>query len=83
MNSLFFENHALGIMNQFSDSIDSASQAIAEKRRCVAGIEVMINLAQKDISVALPQVSVILVVLMPGTNNAKDPSLLTNCPWEH
>ncbi|KAI9663334.1 MAG: serine/threonine-protein kinase M1 [Alyxoria varia] len=77
MTSLFFENHALGIMNQFSDSIDSASQSIAEKRRCVAGIQVMINLAQKDISVALPQIRACLQTALVNTQLCNE----AFCSW--
>lgn len=53
----FFEAHVLGIMTEFSNSIDNAiSLPPSEKLRCVRAIEQMIILAKGKISVALPQV---------------------------
>jgi serine/threonine-protein kinase ATR len=53
----FFEAHVLGIMTEFSNSIDNAlSLSSSEKLRCVKAIEQMIILAKSKVSVALPQV---------------------------
>ncbi|KAG9901841.1 hypothetical protein KCU94_g7713, partial [Aureobasidium melanogenum] len=53
----FFEAHILGIMTEFSNSIDNAlSLSPSEKLRCVKAIEQMIVLAKSKVSVALPQI---------------------------
>ena len=53
----FFEAHILGIMTEFSNSIDNTlSLSPSEKLRCVKAIEQMIILAKSKVSVALPQV---------------------------
>ncbi|KAI5198982.1 hypothetical protein AUEXF2481DRAFT_78310 [Aureobasidium subglaciale EXF-2481] len=53
----FFEAHILGIMTEFSNSIDnSLSLSSSEKLRCVRAIEQMIILAKSKVSVALPQI---------------------------
>ncbi|THY55817.1 hypothetical protein D6C98_04012 [Aureobasidium pullulans] len=53
----FFEAHVLGIMTEFSNSIDNAlSLSSSEKLRCVKAIEQMIILAKSKVSVALPQI---------------------------
>lgn len=52
----FFEAHVLGIMAQFSNSIDSTVLYRAEKIRCIKGVEQMITLAKGNITIALPQV---------------------------
>ena len=53
----FFEAHILGIMTEFSNSIDNTlSLSPSEKLRCVKAIEKMIILAKSKVSVALPQV---------------------------
>lgn len=53
----FFEAHILGIMTEFSNSIDNTlSLSPSEKLRCVKAIEQMILLAKSKVSVALPQV---------------------------
>ncbi|GAM91485.1 hypothetical protein ANO11243_095360 [Dothideomycetidae sp. 11243] len=56
--SSFFENHILGIMTQFSETIEDASEntVIQHKIRCLKGIEEMINLARSDINIAVPQI---------------------------
>ncbi|KAH0016235.1 hypothetical protein KCU80_g18820, partial [Aureobasidium melanogenum] len=53
----FFEAHILGIMTEFSNSIDNTlSLSPSEKLRCVKAIEQMIILAKNKVSVALPQI---------------------------
>jgi serine/threonine-protein kinase ATR len=53
----FFEAHILGIMTEFSNSIDNIlSLSPSEKLRCVKAIEQTIILAKSKVSVALPQV---------------------------
>jgi serine/threonine-protein kinase ATR len=53
----FFEAHILGIMTEFSNSIDNTlSLSPSEKLRCVKAIEQTIILAKSKVSVALPQV---------------------------
>ncbi|KEQ70449.1 hypothetical protein M436DRAFT_53559 [Aureobasidium namibiae CBS 147.97] len=53
----FFEAHILGIMTEFSNSIDNTlSLSPSEKLRCVKAIEQMIILAKSKVSVALPQI---------------------------
>ncbi|KAG9767193.1 hypothetical protein KCU95_g17617, partial [Aureobasidium melanogenum] len=53
----FFEAHILGIMTEFSNSIDNTlSLSPSEKLRCVKAIEQMIVLAKSKVSVALPQI---------------------------
>ncbi|KAI4730691.1 hypothetical protein E4T49_01590 [Aureobasidium sp. EXF-10728] len=53
----FFEAHILGIMTEFSNSIDNTlSLSTSEKLRCVKAIEQMIILAKSKVSVALPQI---------------------------
>ncbi|GAB7351407.1 hypothetical protein MBLNU459_g2080t1 [Dothideomycetes sp. NU459] len=56
MVGTFFEAHVLGIMAQFSNSIDNALSHISEKLRCVKAVEQMIMLAKANISIALPQI---------------------------
>ena len=58
MLSLFFENHALGIMNLFSEQIDQPTKTSIEKKRSLRGLETMVSLAGSNISIALPQVSI-------------------------
>ena len=55
---LFFEEGALGIMQQLSDVISEARgpQTLSDRRRCVAAIHEMIVLARKYLCNALPQV---------------------------
>lgn len=57
MSTLFFENHALGIMNSLSTVIDNDQESVTNKRRCLAAIEQLIAAGQSNIKVALPQVS--------------------------
>jgi hypothetical protein len=53
----FFEAHILGIMTEFSNSIDNVlSLSPSEKLRCVKAIEQTTILAKSKVSVALPQV---------------------------
>jgi len=52
----FFENFILGIMSEFSDSINDVRQALAEKTRSLRGMQEMIKLAKNYISTGLPQV---------------------------
>lgn len=54
----FFETHVLGIMTQFSNTIERNDEfAIQqEKARCLKGIEEMVNLARTHIDIAIPQI---------------------------
>lgn len=54
----FFEDHVLGIMANFSDTINDGrdSQPISEKLRCLGAIKEMLSLAQNHVSNGLPQV---------------------------
>ncbi|KAI9793452.1 MAG: serine/threonine-protein kinase M1 [Candelina submexicana] len=54
----FFEVHVLGIMAEFSDTINNVRvlQPITEKERCLKAINEMIKVAKSDISNALPQI---------------------------
>jgi len=56
----FFENNSLGIMASFSNVIDNPMQPWLEKRRCLRGIETMINFGAIRVSMALPQVNIIV-----------------------
>ena len=63
MVASFFEAHVLGIMTEFSNSIDNTlSLPSSEKLRCVKAIEQMIRLAKSKVSVALPQVRALKVM---------------------
>ncbi|KAI9721086.1 MAG: hypothetical protein M1812_002567 [Candelaria pacifica] len=54
----FFEVHVLGIMAEFSDTINNVGvlQPVTEKERCLKAINEMIKVAKSDISNALPQI---------------------------
>lgn len=56
MTALFFENHALGIMASFSDTVESPVQSKLEKKRCLNAIDIMIDIGRKDIAMTIPQV---------------------------
>lgn len=56
MSTLFFENHALGIMNNFSTIIDNRLESLANKRRSLTAIGQLISAGQGNVAVALPQV---------------------------
>ena len=57
MSTLFFDNHALGILNNLSGIIDSEQESMSNKKRCLGAIEQLIVAGQDNITVALPQVS--------------------------
>ena len=54
----FFEDHVLGIMAHFSDTINDGldSQPMLEKLRCLGAIREMLILAKRHICSGLPQV---------------------------
>lgn len=52
----FFEKHALGMMATFSEAIDSQNESVLEKKRSLRAIAQMIEVAQGNIRIALPQV---------------------------
>ena len=53
----FFEKNVLGLITQFSDTINGLQwRPDLEKRRCLRGIEAMIRLGRRHVSDALPQV---------------------------
>ena len=54
----FFETQILGIMTQFSDTIEKADESVPqnEKIRCLYAVKEMINLARTHISIAVPQI---------------------------
>ncbi|KAF2147721.1 hypothetical protein K461DRAFT_248608 [Myriangium duriaei CBS 260.36] len=56
--SAFFQDHVLGIMTQFSETIERQDENVTtqEKIRCLKGIEEMINLAKLDVSIGVPQI---------------------------
>ncbi|KAI9726160.1 MAG: serine/threonine-protein kinase M1 [Chrysothrix sp. TS-e1954] len=58
--SAFFDNHALGIMASFSNTVENASQPISEKRRSINAIREMVDVAGSDIAFTLPQISACL-----------------------
>ena len=67
----FFEEGALGIMQQLSDTIGEAGglQPLSDRRRCVGAIQEMIILGKSHLSNALPQICSCLRSAM------KEPSL--------
>ncbi|KAL9051765.1 MAG: hypothetical protein Q9162_005817 [Coniocarpon cinnabarinum] len=56
MTSLFCENHALGIVNYLSQSIESPVAGTLEQVRSVQAIQQLVETAQADSLVALPQI---------------------------
>lgn len=56
ISTLFYENHALGIMNSFSTVIENDIDTLSNKRRCLIAIEQFAVAGQNKIIVALPQV---------------------------
>ena len=61
---LFFEEGALGIMQQLSDVISEARepQPLSDRQRCVGAIQEMIILARSHLCNALPQVSLRTII---------------------
>lgn len=60
----FFETHILGIMSHFTDVIESplaqgkaTMHPLPERKRSIAAIGELINLARSSVIMALPQVS--------------------------
>lgn len=56
MISIFCDNHALGVVNYLSLSIESSTASLVEKRRAVRAIELLVLTVAADATVALPQV---------------------------
>jgi serine/threonine-protein kinase ATR len=64
----FFELHILGIMAHFSEVLSSphTNRHILEKRRCVGAIGEMIEQASSYVTLALPQVRLLLMLCCPS-----------------
>ncbi|GAO52708.1 hypothetical protein G7K_6779-t1 [Saitoella complicata NRRL Y-17804] len=58
----FFKRHILGIMANFTDTINDVRgrQTSAEKLSCIVGIEKMIDMARASLETALPQITACL-----------------------
>lgn len=57
MMAIFCDNHALGIVNYLSQSIENPSASSIEKTRSVQALQHLVQIGQVDVLVALPQVS--------------------------
>ena len=77
----FFEDHVLGIMAHFSDTINDGldSQPMLEKLRCLGAIREMLTLAKNHISSGLPQVVWHCFLFPVHANNRVDLGLSTVC----
>ena len=77
----FFEDHVLGIMAHFSDTINDGldSQPMLEKLRCLGAIREMLTLAKSHISSGLPQVVLQWSLLLVYANNPIDLGMSTVC----
>lgn len=56
MTTLFFENHALGVLQSFSDAIDNPNDPLLSKQRCLRAMERMMEVGGNEVSIALPQI---------------------------
>lgn len=56
MSTLFYDNHALGMMNVFSSTVDSDQEPAFNKKRSIVAIGQLIAAGSSNIIVTLPQV---------------------------
>lgn len=74
-SALFFQNHALGIMNIFSDVIENQQDSATNKKRCLRALQQMIRAGADSIVVALPQIRASLQSAM-NTKELRDPAFI-------